>query len=80
MIPRLVHNQHRLQTTNANFLVALVSWLCIFSYAQRMHQSGCMTLVAQVGTGYFDAVATVISSGTSSTLAWKESTEASQFH
>ena len=39
-----------------------------------------MTLVAQVGTGYFDAVATVISSGTSSTLAWKESTEASQFH
>jgi isocitrate lyase len=33
----------------------------------------------EVGTGYFDAVASVISAGTSSTLAWKESTEASQF-
>lgn len=33
----------------------------------------------EVGTGYFDSVATVISAGTSSTLAWKESTEASQF-
>jgi isocitrate lyase len=33
----------------------------------------------EVGTGYFDSVASVISAGTSSTLAWKESTEASQF-
>jgi isocitrate lyase len=33
----------------------------------------------EVGTGYFDTVATIISAGTSSTLAWKESTEASQF-
>ena len=37
-------------------------------------------LMLQVGTGYFDAVASVISAGTSSTLAWKESTEAAQFH
>ena len=33
----------------------------------------------EVGTGYFDAVAQVISSGESSTLALEESTEADQF-
>ena len=33
----------------------------------------------EVGTGYFDAVSTVISGGTSSTLALEESTEAAQF-
>ena len=33
----------------------------------------------EVGTGYFDAVAQVISGGTSSTLALSESTEAQQF-
>ena len=49
-------------------------------YKKDTHCSNFVSLVVQVGTGYFDAVATVISSGTSSTLAWKESTEASQFH
>ena len=33
----------------------------------------------EVGTGYFDAVAQVVSGGSSSTLALKESTEAEQF-
>jgi isocitrate lyase len=33
----------------------------------------------EVGTGYFDEVAQVISSGTSSTIALKESTESAQF-
>ena len=33
----------------------------------------------EVGTGYFDQVATVISNGTSSTTAMKESTETAQF-
>jgi isocitrate lyase len=33
----------------------------------------------EVGTGYFDEVAQVISGGTSSTIALKESTEAAQF-
>jgi len=33
----------------------------------------------EVGTGYFDAVSTVISGGTSSTLALEESTESAQF-
>jgi isocitrate lyase len=33
----------------------------------------------EVGTGYFDAVAQVVSGGSSSTLALKESTEAKQF-
>ncbi|MBA3576068.1 MAG: isocitrate lyase [Sphingomonas sp.] len=33
----------------------------------------------EVGTGYFDAVATAISGGTSSTTALRESTEAAQF-
>jgi isocitrate lyase len=34
----------------------------------------------EVGTGYFDEVAQVISGGTASTLALKGSTEKSQFH
>lgn len=34
----------------------------------------------EVGTGYFDSVNTVISGGRSSTLAYKDSTEADQFH
>ena len=33
----------------------------------------------EVGTGYFDAVATAISGGQSSTVALKESTESAQF-
>ena len=33
----------------------------------------------EVGTGYFDEVAQVISGGTASTLALEESTEAEQF-
>ncbi len=33
----------------------------------------------EVGTGYFDAVAVAVSSGTSSTTAMKDSTEAAQF-
>ena len=34
----------------------------------------------EVGTGYFDAVATTISGGKSSTTALADSTEAAQFH
>jgi len=34
----------------------------------------------EVGTGYFDAVSSVISAGKSSTLAMKSSTETAQFH
>jgi isocitrate lyase len=33
----------------------------------------------EVGTGYFDAVATAISGGNSSTVALRESTESAQF-
>ena len=33
----------------------------------------------EVGTGYFDAVSTVVTQGASSTLALKGSTEAAQF-
>jgi isocitrate lyase len=33
----------------------------------------------EVGTGYFDAVATAISGGSSSTVALRESTESAQF-
>ena len=35
---------------------------------------------AQVGTGYFDAVSTVVTAGASSTLALTGSTENAQFH
>jgi isocitrate lyase len=34
----------------------------------------------EVGTGYFDKVSTVISKGSSSTLAYEGSTEQEQFH
>ena len=34
----------------------------------------------EVGTGYFDAISTVVSAGASSTLALKGSTEAAQFN
>ena len=34
----------------------------------------------EVGVGYFDAVATVVSSGNASTTAFKGSTEEEQFH
>ena len=33
----------------------------------------------EVGTGYFDAIATAISAGQASTVALRESTEAAQF-
>ncbi len=42
------------------------------SYTATRHQR-------EVGTGYFDDVATVISSGQSSTTALKDSTETAQF-
>jgi len=34
----------------------------------------------EVGTGYFDAIATAVSGGKASTVALAESTEAAQFH
>ena len=34
----------------------------------------------EVGTGYFDAIATAVSGGKASTVALQESTEAAQFH
>jgi len=42
--------------------------------------SGCRRHQREVGTGYFDLVSTVVSSGQSSTTALDGSTEASQFH
>ncbi len=44
-----------------------------FGYSATKHQR-------EVGTGYFDKVAEVISGGSSTTLALGESTEAQQFH
>ena len=43
-----------------------------FGYTATRHQR-------EVGTGYFDAIATAISAGQASTVALKESTEAAQF-
>ena len=40
----------------------------------------CARAGAQVGTGYFDAVSTVVTAGASSTLALTGSTENAQFH
>jgi hypothetical protein len=49
-----------------------------FDLAER-HGYGAVKHQRFVGTGYFDAVATVISSGQSSTCALAGSTEAEQF-
>jgi isocitrate lyase len=51
---------------------------------ERLHVClGCRALTCapamQVGTGYFDAVSTVVTSGASSTLALVGSTEKAQF-
>jgi isocitrate lyase len=43
-----------------------------FGYTATRHQR-------EVGTGYFDAIATAISGGSASTVALTESTEAAQF-
>jgi len=47
--------------------------------AAEVHGYSAVRHQREVGTGYFDAVAEVISSGTASTLALGESTEARQF-
>jgi len=44
----------------------------VFGYTATRHQR-------EVGTGYFDAIATAISAGQASTVALRESTEAAQF-
>ena len=48
-------------------------------FAAEQHGYTATRLQREVGTGYFDAVAEVISGGTSSTTALKESTESHQF-
>jgi isocitrate lyase len=48
-------------------------------FASETHGYTATRHQREVGTGYFDAVAEVISGGTSSTLALGESTEAAQF-
>jgi isocitrate lyase len=48
--------------------------------SEREHQYSAVKHQRFVGTGYFDAVQNVISSGTSSTTALAGSTEAEQFH
>jgi isocitrate lyase len=46
---------------------------------QKLHGYEAVKHQSFVGTGYFDAVQTVISSGQTSTAALKDSTEAEQF-
>ena len=48
--------------------------------SEREHQYSAVKHQRFVGTGYFDAVQNVISSGTASTTALAGSTEAAQFH
>ncbi|MBM4366511.1 MAG: isocitrate lyase [Deltaproteobacteria bacterium] len=49
-------------------------------FAAEAHGYTAVRHQREAGTGYFDAVAEVISGGLSSTTALKESTEAEQFH
>ena len=39
-----------------------------------------MTNYGIVGTGYFDEIQTIVTSGKSATVAMKDSTETAQFH
>jgi isocitrate lyase len=48
-------------------------------FASEKHGYTATRHQREVGTGYFDAVAEVISGGTSSTTALKDSTEKAQF-
>ena len=48
-------------------------------FADEAHGYSATRHQREVGTGYFDEVAQVISGGTASTLALKESTEKHQF-
>ncbi|ELK47022.1 UNVERIFIED_CONTAM: isocitrate lyase [Halobacillus marinus] len=48
-------------------------------FASEVHGYSATRHQREVGTGYFDEVAQVITGGTSSTTAWKGSTEAEQF-
>ena len=59
--------------------MAAYSTLQQAEFASEKHGYTATKHQREVGTGYFDAVAEVISGGTSSTTALKESTEAHQF-
>ena len=63
---------HRMMSTMPSILQSLHNRDCS---ADSTRAGG-----AQVGTGYFDAVSTVVTAGASSTLALTGSTENAQFH
>jgi isocitrate/methylisocitrate lyase len=75
----LNHGMFELATGYRDRGMAAYSELQQAEFASEAHGYTATRHQREVGTGYFDAVATAISGGQSSTVALKESTEAAQF-
>jgi isocitrate lyase len=75
----LNHGMYELARDYAKRGMAAYSELQQGEFASEEHGYTATRHQREVGTGYFDAVAQVVSSGTASTLALTESTEAAQF-
>ncbi len=75
----LNHSMYELSRDYAKRGMAAYSELQQGEFASEEHGYTATRHQREVGTGYFDAVAQVVSGGTASTLALSESTEAAQF-
>jgi isocitrate lyase len=75
----LNHGMYELARDYGKRGMAAYSELQQGEFASEEHGYTATRHQREVGTGYFDAVAQVVSSGTASTLALQESTEAAQF-
>ncbi len=75
----LNHGMYELARDYAKRGMAAYSELQQGEFASEEHGYTATRHQREVGTGYFDAVAQVVSGGTASTLALTESTEAAQF-
>lgn len=75
----LSHSTFELARRYSQDGMAAYSELQEAEFASEVHGFTATRHQREVGTSYFDAVSTVVSGGTSSTTAMKESTEAAQF-
>jgi len=75
----LNHGMFELATAYRDRGMAAYSEFQQAEFASERHGYTATRHQREVGTGYFDAVATAISGGQSSTVALNESTEADQF-
>ena len=75
----LNHGMYELAREYGKRGMAAYSELQQHEFSSEQHGYTATRHQREVGTGYFDAVAQVVSGGTASTLALHESTEAAQF-